>query len=100
MNPLQEFQDRLGIHFNDVTLLERAFIHRSYLNEHPKLGLEHNERITNNLIHVLARRPAAQTRAGSVDDGNLGGESHVFGPDQVPPNYTPAKGYPHSVKFK
>jgi ribonuclease-3 len=45
MNPLQEFQDRLGIHFSDQSLLERAFIHRSYLNEHPKLGLEHNERI-------------------------------------------------------
>lgn len=45
MNPLQEFQDRIGIHFNDISLLERAFIHRSYLNEHPKLGLEHNERI-------------------------------------------------------
>src|SRR6478672_5160661 len=45
MNPLQDFQDRLGIHFNDISLLERAFIHRSYLNEHPKLGLEHNERI-------------------------------------------------------
>lgn len=45
MNPLQTFQDRLGLKFNDITLLERAFIHRSYLNEHPKLGLEHNERL-------------------------------------------------------
>jgi hypothetical protein len=45
MNPLQEFQDRIGLTFNDITLLERAFIHRSYLNEHPKLGLEHNERL-------------------------------------------------------
>ena len=45
MNPLQVFQNRLGISFNDATLLERAFIHRSYLNEHPKLGLEHNERL-------------------------------------------------------
>ncbi len=45
MNPLQSFQDLIGIQFKDVTLLERAFIHRSYLNEHPKLGLEHNERI-------------------------------------------------------
>jgi ribonuclease-3 len=45
MSSLQEFQDRIGIHFNDITLLERAFIHRSYLNEHPNLGLEHNERI-------------------------------------------------------
>jgi len=45
MNPLNDFQDRIGIHFKDINLLERAFIHRSYLNEHPKLGLEHNERI-------------------------------------------------------
>jgi ribonuclease-3 len=45
MNPLQDFQDRIGVKFNDVTLLERAFIHRSYINEHPKHGLEHNERL-------------------------------------------------------
>jgi ribonuclease-3 len=45
MNPLQEFQATLGLSFNDSGLLERAFIHRSYLNEHPKLGLEHNERL-------------------------------------------------------
>lgn len=45
-NPsLQEFQDQLNLQFKDVSLLERAFIHRSYLNEHPKLGLEHNERL-------------------------------------------------------
>ncbi len=43
--PLQDFQDRLGLNFTDPSLLERAFIHRSYLNEHPKLGLEHNERL-------------------------------------------------------
>jgi ribonuclease-3 len=42
---LQDFQDRLGIKFKDPGLLERAFVHRSYLNEHPKLGLEHNERL-------------------------------------------------------
>lgn len=45
MNPLQQFQERLGLTFSDDALLERAFIHRSYLNEHPKLGLEHNERL-------------------------------------------------------
>jgi ribonuclease III len=44
-NPLETFQKQIGIKFADVTLLERAFIHRSYLNEHPKLGLEHNERL-------------------------------------------------------
>lgn len=41
---IHEFEQVLGIHFNDISLLERAFIHRSYLNEHPNLGLEHNER--------------------------------------------------------
>jgi ribonuclease III len=42
---LTDFQTRTGLKFNDPKLLERAFIHRSYLNEHPKLGLEHNERL-------------------------------------------------------
>ncbi len=45
MTDLRDFQDSIGIQFSDMTLLERAFIHRSYLNEHPKLGLEHNERL-------------------------------------------------------
>lgn len=45
MADAQELQSKLGINFTNPTLLERAFIHRSYLNEHPKLGLEHNERL-------------------------------------------------------
>lgn len=45
MSDLNELQARLKLEFNDMSLLERAFIHRSYLNEHPKLGLEHNERL-------------------------------------------------------
>lgn len=45
MSTLHDFQAKLGFTFKDTSLLERAFIHRSYLNEHPKLGLEHNERI-------------------------------------------------------
>jgi len=45
MNTLQDFQTTIGVQFTDESLLERAFIHRSYLNEHPKLGLEHNERL-------------------------------------------------------
>lgn len=45
MQTLDEFQDHISIHFQDVSLLERAFIHRSYLNEHPSLGLAHNERL-------------------------------------------------------
>lgn len=42
---LDNLQEQLGITFGDKSLLERAFIHRSYLNEHPKTGLEHNERL-------------------------------------------------------
>ncbi len=42
---LEDFQTKIGVQFKDASLLERAFIHRSYLNEHPKLGLEHNERL-------------------------------------------------------
>ncbi len=45
MSETKEFQDKIGVSFKDDLLLERAFIHRSYLNEHPKLGLEHNERL-------------------------------------------------------
>lgn len=45
MNSAIEFESALGVKFHDISLLERAFIHRSYLNEHPKLGLEHNERL-------------------------------------------------------
>lgn len=42
---LKDLQTKLNLTFADPTLLERAFIHRSYLNEHAKLGLEHNERL-------------------------------------------------------
>ena len=42
---LTDFQTRLGLQFSDPSLLERAFIHRSYINEHPNDGLEHNERL-------------------------------------------------------
>jgi len=31
--------------FNDINLLVTAFTHRSYLNEHKKTALEHNERL-------------------------------------------------------
>ena len=39
------FEQSIGITFNDKKLLTHAFIHRSYINENPKSGLEHNERL-------------------------------------------------------
>ncbi len=39
------FEQKIGITFNDKTLLTQAFIHRSYLNEHREIKLDHNERL-------------------------------------------------------
>ncbi|HSE56631.1 MAG TPA: ribonuclease III [Candidatus Paceibacterota bacterium] len=35
----------LGITFKNKVFLQRAFTHRSYINENPKSGLTHNERL-------------------------------------------------------
>jgi len=40
-----KLESALGIKFKNQDLLRQAFVHRSYLNEHPKCGLEHNERM-------------------------------------------------------
>ena len=40
-----EFEKNTGIEFNDKDMLRQAFIHRSYINEHKNLNLEHNERL-------------------------------------------------------
>jgi ribonuclease-3 len=45
MSELMRIQDRLGIRFDDLSLLQRALTHRSYLNEHPEHALEDNERL-------------------------------------------------------
>lgn len=42
---LKQFTDNNAIHFTNEKLLEQAFIHRSFINENPKSGLEHNERL-------------------------------------------------------
>ena len=42
---LSEFESQLGVKFNDKNLLTQSMIHRSYLNENPKIGLDHNERL-------------------------------------------------------
>jgi ribonuclease-3 len=42
---LSEFKHSIGIKFNNEALLVQAFIHRSYINENPKSGFSHNERL-------------------------------------------------------
>lgn len=44
MKDFTPFEQSIGYTFRDRALIERAFIHRSYINENPKSGLEHNER--------------------------------------------------------
>ena len=42
---LEEFKQHNNVSFKNDDLLNQAFIHRSYINENPKSGLEHNERL-------------------------------------------------------
>ncbi len=45
MKKYQQLEKELSIQFNDAGWLKRAFVHRSYLNEHPKTKLKSNERL-------------------------------------------------------
>ncbi len=38
-------ENQIGYTFNDKLLLQKAFVHRSYFNEHKEEILEHNERL-------------------------------------------------------
>lgn len=42
---LHEFTKNNNLEFKNQKLLEQAFIHRSFINENPRSGLEHNERL-------------------------------------------------------
>lgn len=42
---IEEFKEHNNVQFANNQLLEQAFIHRSYINENPRSGLEHNERL-------------------------------------------------------
>lgn len=44
-NELTEFQKNANIYFKDISLLNHAFIHTSYVNENKLLKLESNERL-------------------------------------------------------
>ena len=45
MNDLIKLQKRLGVKFQDESLLKQAMVHRSYLNEHSEFKIGHNERL-------------------------------------------------------
>lgn len=45
MKDFSPFENAIGITFDNKAVLQQAFTHRSYINENPKSGLEHNERL-------------------------------------------------------
>lgn len=45
MKDISGLENKLGVKFNNTQLLVQALTHRSYLNENPDFGLEHNERL-------------------------------------------------------
>ncbi len=45
MKDFSLLEKKLNVSFKNKDLLQQAFIHRSYLNENPQLGLEQNERL-------------------------------------------------------
>ena len=45
MIDFSKFEKKIGITFKNKDLLKQAFIHRSYINEHKNLNMEHNERL-------------------------------------------------------
>lgn len=44
MKDFTPFEESVDIKFVDKALLQRAFTHRSFINENPRSGFEHNER--------------------------------------------------------
>ena len=42
---IPEIEAKIGVEFKDKTLLENAFVHRSFLNEHKDFHLESNEKL-------------------------------------------------------
>ncbi len=45
MKDISRLEEILGVKFKETDILQRALIHRSYLNEHPAFSKEHNERL-------------------------------------------------------
>ena len=45
MKDFNTFEQAIGIIFRNKDVLQQAFTHRSYINENPRSGLAHNERL-------------------------------------------------------
>jgi len=45
MKDPRQFEEKIGVQFNNIDTLKEALTHRSYLNENPSWSLPHNERL-------------------------------------------------------
>lgn len=45
MADIKEFQEKAGVNFNNLSLLEQALVHSSYINENPGYTSGHNEKL-------------------------------------------------------
>ena len=45
MSDLANLEKKIGVQFKDRKFLQKALVHRSYINEHPDFKLGHNERL-------------------------------------------------------
>jgi ribonuclease-3 len=45
MKDFSTFEEAIGVTFSSKQVLQQAFTHRSYINENPRSGLVHNERL-------------------------------------------------------
>jgi len=94
MKDFTKFENRIGVDFKNKDLLKTAFVHRSYLNENPSLGLEHNERLeflgdavlelvtTDYLYRKFAKKPEGEMtslRASLVNTNTLSETSGEIG---------------------
>ena len=86
MSDIDPLQNSLAYLFNDISILEQALTHRSYINEHPGTEASHNERLeflgdavlNLALSDILLRRfpdlpegTLSKMRAGQVNEKKL-----------------------------
>lgn len=45
INRYAELEKKINVTFNDINLVDTAFVHKSYMNEHHDLKSQHNERL-------------------------------------------------------
>jgi len=97
MKNLQEWLDAHHIQLKDSALIERAFIHSSYLNEHPEVDSEDNQRLEFmgdavlqlwSAAYLYARQPAlsegqmTKMRASLVNEASLSKMAILLGLNQ------------------